>query len=198
MAAHPATFYPQLTDERLSIIASRLLTLRHDTIRELQGPYDDNYTREGAAFGRSRNMLIQLCQSRDYAWLDLVHPGMDVTFTIDGVPCRFFRDDAENPEKQGFFRRNAVDDLFADDDKFPVMFRFAVERALTDDDEDRVCFAGYNVYQEKVAKWQFLELAPTLHSVGGITPPTRRIPPAPLELRDDEDSQSRTASDGEH
>lgn len=31
---------------------------------------------------------------------------MDITYTIGGVPCR--------PQKNGFFRRNAVDDLFAD------------------------------------------------------------------------------------
>lgn len=47
------------------------------------------------------------------------------------------------------FRRNNVDDLFSNDDGHPVMWRFVVEKSLTEDDEDRVLFVGYNVFQEK-------------------------------------------------
>lgn len=195
MSAHPSTFYDDLSDDRLREIASRLMEVRHQTFRAMQSDLDCNYTRETASFGRSRNMLIKSCRDKSIPWLTLAHAGMDVTVSLGVVPCRFFRDDAENPEKQGFFRRNAVDDLFAADDLQPVMWRFVVEKALTEDDEDRVLFAGYNVYQEKVSEWQFRQSAPTLHSVGGDVPPSTILSPAPLGLlEEDEVKKSQPAS----
>ena len=191
MSMHPSLFYSDLSDDQLRAIASNLLEVRHQTFREMRSDLDCNYTRETASFGRTRNMLIRDCQIRRYDWLGLAHAGMDVTFEIGVVPCRFFRDDAENPEKQGFFKRNLVDDLFAEDDQRPVMWRFVIERALTDDDEDRVLFAGYNVYQEKIADWQYRHSAPLLHSVDDAMPLARAIPLASLEIRDDSDEGSK-------
>lgn len=190
-AAHPESFFPELSNDRLRIIASALLEVRSDTFRAMNTPLDCNYTRESAAFGRSRNMLIQMCQEKSHGWLSLMHAGMDITFGIGPVPCRYFRDDASAPEKKGFFRRNDVDDLFADDDRQPVMWRFVVEKALTEDDEDRVLFAGYNVYQEKIAEWQYLESAPTLHSVGDDIPAPTLLPKVSVGLHEDSDTAAK-------
>lgn len=185
-AAHPQTYYPDLTDEHLRVIAVALLDVRASTLAELNGEFDCNYVRESACFGRSRNMLIQMCQGRHHHWLSLMHAGMDLTFGIGPVPCRFFRDEADSPGKVGFFRRNVVDDLFSDDDTTPVMWRFVVEKALTGDDEDRVIFAGYNVYQEKISEWQYRDSVPTLHSVDGDVPPSTLLPKVMIDVRDDE------------
>lgn len=184
---HPEQYYPDLSDARLRVIATALMDVRSRTLAELSTELDCNYVRESAAFGRSRNMLIQLCQSGQHDWLSLKHAGMDVTFGIGSVPCRFFRDDAESPEKAGFFRRNGVDDLFADDDERPVMWRFVVEKAFNEEDEDRVLFAGYNVYQEKVAEWQYRDSMPTLHAVDDFVPPSTLLPKVSIDLRDDAD-----------
>lgn len=194
VANHPQNFYADLTDDRLRLIAVSLMDVRAKTLAELTSDLDCNYVRESAAFGRSRNMLIQLCQSKTYDWLSMMHAGMDVTFGIGSVPCRFFRDDAQTPEKVGFFRRNAVDDLFADDDSQPVMWRFVIEKSLTEEDEDRVLFAGYNVYQEKIAEWQYRDSAPTLHSVDDLTPMSTLLPKVSIEIRDDDDAA--TVKDG--
>lgn len=186
MSNHPNHFFGDLTDERLRIISVALMDVRARTLSQLNSDLDCNYVRESAAFGRSRNMLIQLCQSSDHDWLSLMHAGMDITFGIGQVPCRFFRDDADSPEKAGFFRRNAVDDLFADDDARPVMWRFVIEKALTEVDEDRVLFAGYNVYQEKVAEWQYRDSTPTLHSVDTAVPAAAFLPKVTIDVRNDE------------
>lgn len=193
----PEYFYPELTSSRLSIIATALLDIRYDTITQLQGPYDDNYVRETAAFGRSRNRLIELCRSGDYEWLDLRKADMDITFTIGRVPCRFFRDDPIKPDKPGFFKRNPVDDLFETDETRPVMWRFVVEAAATEDDEDRVFFIGYNALQEKVSEWAFDSAGVILHSVDRTTPQPVRIPFAELDLIEDEEplvNQQRTGT----
>lgn len=193
---YPAMFYPELSDDRLRMIAVKLLDLRYSTFREMNSPFDDNYTRETAVFGRSRNMLIDMALRGQYDWMSLKHAAMDITFNIGRVPCRFFRDDPNSPEKAGFFKRNAVDDLFAIDDQHPVMWRFVVEKALTDDDEDRVFFIGYNVYQEKISEWMYRASAPTLHAVDKEVPVAAEIPPAFVDVREDDSSQDNDRKTG--
>ena len=183
---HPAVFYPELSDDRLCVIAVKLLDMRYSTFQEMNSPFDDNYTRETAVFGRSRNMLISMALGSQYDWISLKHAGMDITFNIGQVPCRFFRDDHNGPEKAGFFKRNAVDDLFATDDQHPVMWRFVVERALTEDDEDRVFFIGYNVYQEKISEWMYRASTPTLHAVDKEVPAAVEIPQAFVDVHTDD------------
>ncbi len=195
-STHPSHFFPELSDDRLKIIASNLLDLRFSTISELSTKYDDNYVRETAVFGRSRNMLIELSKSGKYDWLELSNPAMDITFKIGSVPCRFFRDDPNSPGKSGFFKRNAVDDLFAIDDQQPVMWRFIVEKALAEEDEDRVYFFGYNVYQEKISEWVYLASAPTLHSVDRDVPESALLDPAKVDIRDDENVQDKDEKTG--
>jgi len=188
---HPQTFYADLSDDRLRVVAASLLDVRSRTFQLLDSDLDCNYVKESAAFGRCRNKLIGMCKSNTLGWMQLLHGGMDVTFTVGDVPCRFFRDDADSPEKHGFFRRNNVDDLFAEDDAHPVMWRFVVEKALTEDDEDRVLFVGYNVYQEKVAEWQYRDSAPTLHSVDNVTPPSTLLPKVDVALLEDEQDSAK-------
>ena len=182
---HPSTYYPELSDASLQAIAVALLDVRFSTWREMNSPYDDNYTRETTVFGRSRNMLIDMALSEQFG-TTLTHAGMDVTFKIGQVPCRFFRDDPNSPEKAGFFKRNAVDDLFSIDDQHPVLWRFIVERALIEDDEDRVFFVGYNAYQEKISEWVSQASSLVLSSVDRDTPQTKEIPPASVDIRERE------------
>ena len=195
-SVHPTTFYPELSDDRLRVIAVKLLDVRYSTFREMNSPFDDNYTRETAVFGRSRNMLIELALGSQYSWMSLKHAAMDVTFNIGQVPCRFFRDDPNSPEKAGFFKRNAVDDLFAIDEQHPVMWRFVVDKALTEDDEDRVFFIGYNVYQEKVCEWMYRGSTPTLHTVDQEIPVAAEIPPATVDVREERSSANVNEAHG--
>lgn len=76
----PSTFYPELTNDRLTDIANELLDLRHETLSALSSEWDDAYTKESAVFGRCRNRLMGLCKERD--WLSVSHAGMDVTLCI--------------------------------------------------------------------------------------------------------------------
>ena len=62
-SVHPAAFYPELSDNSLRVIAVKHLDMRYSTVREMNSSFDDNYTRETAVFGRSRNMLIDMAPS---------------------------------------------------------------------------------------------------------------------------------------
>ena len=102
----PWDFHPQLTEERLTIIAKELLRVLNDTYAQLSTSLDNNYTRSTCTFGRQWQLLIDLCLSGQYDWLHLTNAGLDITFTIDTIPVRFFTDDPANPKKDGFYRRN--------------------------------------------------------------------------------------------
>ena len=183
MLRRPWEFFEALSEERLRVIGLRLLEVRHSTTRELSTDLDDNYVRETAIFGRSRNMLIGMALNSQFPWLRLRHAALDVTAEIDGTPFRFFRDDPDHPEKLGFFKRNAVDDLFTIDDQDPVLWRFVIERAASEEDEDQVHFVGYNVYSEKVSQWTLTDgRSGRLAGVDRNVPPSKLLPMPDVEL----------------
>lgn len=130
-----------------------------------------------------------MAQSSQYPWLTLTNPGMDVTCEIDGLPFRFFRDDHENPKKRGYWRRNACDQLFSTDDTIPVIFRFIVERPITEDDSPEIYFVGYNSVEIAVTEWRYGQV-PVFRSMDEYLPKSIQQGPAPIEIRRDETERS--------
>ncbi|HEA3201457.1 TPA: hypothetical protein RVS02_003000 [Aeromonas veronii] len=180
MAQYPSpwSFHPEIQEAHLIAVAEVLLDVLHDTYQQLHTKFDDNYTRGTCTFGRQRNALIDMCQSKKHPYLELTHAGMDVTFCVSGIPVRFFADDPESPKKPGFFRRNSVDQLFEPVVQRPVMHRFVVEKPQFEDEAPRIHFVGYNEMQEIVSLWSYggSPTAP-LSSVG-----TDRVDSVPIEL----------------
>ena len=183
-----------LTESRLRIVAEGLLNVRHDTYAELASNLDDNYSRACATFGRQRQYLLQLARSGRYDWLTLASPAMDLTVNIGSIPVRFFTDDHDSPKKRGFFKRNEVDQLFSSNDSEPVLFRFIVEPAATDDDEDQVFFLGYNVFQEVVVEWRYRPATTVLHAVESTPPKAVVQPDAEVDLKPAADTQGDVAA----
>ena len=174
----PWEFHPQLSQDRLTIIAEELLQVLDRTYEQLSTPLDNNYTRATCTFGRQWQRLIDICQSGEYEWLQLTNPAMDITFNIENIPVRFFTDDPENPKKNGFYRRNDVDQLFEPELTSPVLHRFVVEKPEFEGEGAKVHFIGFNALEDVVSKWTYGEGRITvLHSTDD-TPPT----PVPIEL----------------
>lgn len=192
---HPSHYYAELTEDRLQTVANLLLDVRYNAVAAAQTEYDNNYTRECLVFGRQREMLIQKWQAKEFSWLDVKHTGMDVTFYIGGVPLRFFTDDPKSPKKHGFFRRNSVDQLFAPEDAQPVLWRFVIERAMTDEDEDQVYLVGYNAFEEKICEWRHQPSSGVLHSVDSTTPPAVDLPDAEVSVRPAERGEDESDQD---
>lgn len=175
---YPWSFFSELTEERLTIIAEELLRVQDVTHEQLSSQFDDNYTRGGCTFGRQRQSLLQMCIHKEYDWMQLRNPGMDLTFTIGKVPVRLFTDDSKKPKKRGFFKRNSADQLFEPEVNVPTLHRFIVEKPEFEGEGGQVIFNGYNVFGEIVSSWTYGEgRIPTLHSVDD-TPPA----PVPIEL----------------
>lgn len=191
----PWQAHSELSQVRLSIIAEGLLNIRHDTYAELATRLDDNYSRGCTTFGRQRQWLLQLAKAGKYDWLSLASPTMDLTVNIGGIPVRFFTDDHDSPKKQGYFRRNEVDQLFSTDDTQPVLFRFVVEPAATPEDEDRIYFLGHNAYQEVVVEWQYRPSTSVMHPVETVEPTAVVQPDAEVGLKSDEKEQDGEVAD---
>lgn len=190
----PIAFSADLTDDRLTVIAEQLLDVRYETIDLLNTALDDSYVKETAVYGRQRSMLIQLSLSRQYDWLSLLHAGMDVTFAIGSIPCRFFTDDPLHPSKGGFFKKNSTDDLFSTDDQVPVTWRFIVSKSNGESDS-QVYFIGYNFYDEKLCEWVHSQPNRSLYSADDFVPESVEIPSAQVALRDKEAEKNAADKD---
>ncbi|AGG31081.1 hypothetical protein ABM011_15690 [Morganella morganii] len=180
----PWEFHPQLTAERLSVIAEILLKVQEDTHDLLSSIDDDNYSRATCTFARQKNRIKRLCLSKKYSWLGLINPNNDYTITIGGIPIRSFTDDPTNPQRANFFRRNCVDQLFAPEDTIPTIWRFVAEKPEFEGEGGRVHFAGYNVLGEVLSLWTYgEERVAVLHS-------TDDTPPKPVKIELDDISAS--------
>lgn len=193
----PADFHAELTEDRLSVIAKALLDVYDDTHSALSTDLDDNYTRGATTFGRSRNKLIAMHQSGQYSWFKLLDPSADITCGIGNVPFRFFRDDHENPKKRGFWRRNPQDDLFAEDDDQPTIFRFVLEHPLVEDDEARVYFLGFSQTGTLRCEWQYAGSVRSLHSVDDTRAHVEAQDSPTVLLRDGEEDSKPGTADGD-
>lgn len=178
-AKQPWEFKQALTEDRLNFLAKQFWEIYYGVESLLATDDDCNYGRGALFFGRSRQRLINLSFAHD--WLKLTNPGMDITLEIQGVPFRFFRDDHDSPKKKGFWRRNDSDQLFAPNEEEPVMFRFIVERPISEDDSLEVHFIGYSSLGEPVCEWRYGAVH-VLRAVDQDRPQAVEQKPAPVDL----------------
>lgn len=179
VSKQPWDFKPVLTEHRLNYLAKQFWEIYYGVESSLTTEDDCNYGRGALFFGRARKRLINL--SFQLEWLKLSNPGMDVTLEIEGIPFRFFRDDPDSPKKKGFWRRNNSDQLFAPNEEEPVIFRFIVERPLTEDEELEIYFIGYNALEETVCEWRYGQVR-VLRGADKERPQVVEQPAAPVDV----------------
>lgn len=179
----PSEFKPALTEDRLNFLAKQFWEVYYGVESLLTTEDDCNYGRGALFFGRARQRLINLSFHHD--WLKLTNSGMDVTLEIQSIPFRFFRDDHENPKKKGFWRRNDSDQLFAPNDQEPVIFRFIVQRPLTEEDELEIYFIGYNALEEVICEWRYGQVR-VLRGVDQERPKAVEQTAAPVDVPDEQ------------
>lgn len=181
-AKQPWDFAPALSENKLVIVARALLDVFDEVQRELATDLDDNYTRGTTTFGRQKNKIIQLALSKKHDWLDLRNTSNDLTFSISGIPFRFFSDDHEKPHKPGFWRKNAQDNLWATNDQDPEYWRFIVEKPFAEEGEAAVYVVGANTNQEVICVWKYDEAVRVLKSVDTVRPEAVETPEPEVSL----------------
>lgn len=177
----PEVFHTALSSDRLEIVADILIAEHFTTATDLQSDYDDGYTRGCTRFGRQKNRLKSVALSGRYEWLQLLHAGNDLVFTIGGIPCRFATDDPGNPTKPAVVDATPIQLFFFDEVESgePCKFCFILDGGYADSDDPRVVFVGEDA--KGVAKCQWMsDGMKALHSVSANTPPAKDIGRAPV------------------
>ncbi len=128
---------------------------------------------------------MQLIAKRRYPWLSLKHGGNDLLIGIGPHPVRFFLDDHLNPRKLRVLNPTESEAIQLEllpesGDKSVDLWRFIVERALTEEDEHQVFFVGYNRMAEVVAQWQYSESVRSLYAVDDHIPAAAELEPLDL------------------
>lgn len=177
MLPPPVHYHPDLTHDRLVIVAQILLDEFYRTVDDLSSETDDNYTRGCASFGRQKNRIKQLALSGTYPWLQIMNTTNDLVFKIGGVPCRFSCDDPENPRKDAVLTINRYQMSFFDevDNEQPCRYCFIIDSRLLAELEPNVVFMGFDANGNVKCQWQSGAVR-TLHGVGPtVTPPVVEI-----------------------
>lgn len=184
--ATPEEFSPELSGKRLSVVGEVMLDVIAKAIIATSTKYDCSYSRAVLPWAWIKNALLLLVRSRDHEWLTIRHAGNDLVIGIGDVPVRFFIDDHTKPRKARVLSPTEGEagqlplDFGTQPDTTPALWRFIVERALTDIDENRVFFVGYNVIGEIVAKWQFTESVRAFRSTDNDIPAAAHLDPISL------------------
>lgn len=184
--ARPSELFPDLSDQRLSTLAQLMLDVLHKALLDTSTEHDCAYSRGALSWARIKNALLQLIRTGRHEWLTIKHSGNDLVIGIGQHPIRFFLDDHLNPRKPRVLNPTDGEMLQLPID-FPVigdksvdLWRFIVERALSEDDEHCVYFVGYNREREVVAQWKYSDSVRTFAAVDGYIPAAAIIEPIQL------------------
>ncbi|MDD5493758.1 MAG: hypothetical protein PHG36_03695 [Dehalococcoidia bacterium] len=192
MISDPTLFSPDLTNDRLNVIACLLLDARYSALNDASTELDDRYTQGCLAFGRQRQAIIRAWNNKSYPWLAVSHGGTDLIFRIGTVMIRFFTDDSTRPKKSPVLiptqAESAQLSIFEPNDTEVVLWRFIVEPAFNDDEGDSVCFIGINAFNEILCRWKYEDSVSVLHSIDNTTPPAKELKPASILPKTENDA----------
>ncbi|AVA37187.1 hypothetical protein [Cupriavidus metallidurans] len=177
----PEVFHPALCGDRLEIIANILIDEHFTTLNDLQNEFDDGYSRGTTRFARQKNRLKAIALSGQYDWLQLLHAGNDLVFTIEGIPCRFATDDPVNPTKPAVLDATPIQQSFFDEveNGEPCKFCFILDGGYAEADDPRVVFIGEDLMGVAKCRWTS-DGTKALHAISANTPPAKDIGKAPV------------------
>lgn len=151
-----ADLHPAFTQDRLSKVANWLLEEWRATEDDLVRDTDCPYTRGTTCFGRQKNRIISEYISGSHDWLGIQNGGLDLVFSIVGIPCRFSSDDPLAPSKKAVVEahRFQMPLIEIGEPGQAVRFCFVVDREVDESSDARVEFLGFTAGGELVCRWQ--------------------------------------------
>ncbi|NMN06968.1 MULTISPECIES: hypothetical protein [unclassified Novosphingobium] len=196
---YPWEYHPDLTEERLKIVAAMLVDGRHAALERYDEEAGDNgWTHGCRAFQFCRHRVLQAIDSGELVWLTAIDRTLQLIFKIGDVPVRIYRGDAEEPTdrtlKQSFGERRQLEILFHEHDEGrDLAYRFAVETDI-DGSVLAVKFVGLRG-ESAVLIWDVpLDgLSGFAGSVGRAATESVELAPPSVGLRTDDDIAEDTA-----
>jgi hypothetical protein len=90
--ARPSDCHSDLTDERLSVLASFFAEVSSEVADLHDSPAgDDNWSLGCRRNARWRQRLLKKAQSGEWPWFRILKPGKRFVFAVGAVPVRFYR-----------------------------------------------------------------------------------------------------------
>lgn len=180
MSKHPSDIHSDLTDDRLSFLANKIIEQVYLTYETNVTSFDDTWTQGAVIFGRVKNALKELALSSEISWVGLAKDGMGLTPTIGEVPFRFASDDPNNPQKKHILEQS-IEEIrqlgFAFDEpseqssnRDSIKWRWYIEKCYREEDDPSVSFVGLDQEDQPVCTWSYNSHIPIIHEVGGLTP----------------------------
>ena len=157
MLTHKAPSLPsQLKEEYLNLVASWFLEEWRNTEDDMVRETDTPYTRGTARFGRQKQRITLEYLSCRHSWLGLENNGLDIVFSIAGIPCRFSNDNPDAPKKRAVLEVHPfqMSLLEVAEPGEAARFVFVIDQGMDESSEPRVLFLGFSTSGEEVSRWR--------------------------------------------
>lgn len=157
---NPWEINPLLLQEHLVELAKFIADIRGEVV-DLYDPNGVGDTKRGLGlrvYECIRNRLIRETCSKRKPWLGIVNPEGRFTFSINGVPVRFYRGEPETPEERRFIPSSAAlqqQSLLPLSESEAAILWFFVVEADSEQYADKVTFCGFDSEtHEQVSSWE--------------------------------------------
>lgn len=174
----PDEFHPALRESRLAQVANWLLeewyATEDDLVRETDGPYTRGTTR----FGRQKQRITNEYFSGTHDWLGMENSGLDLVFSIGGIPCRFSNDSATEPTKRAVLEAHRFQIPLIEESQpdSAARFCFVIDRGANESETPRVTLLGYSSMNVLVCRWTSTALLRVLSDTKATRPEAIDIP----------------------
>jgi hypothetical protein len=144
-----------LKEEYLNLVASWFLDEWRATEDDMVRDTDTPYTRGTARFGRQKQRVTLEYLSGRHPWLKVENNGLDIVFSINGIPCRFSNDDADAPKKRAVLEVHQFQIPLLEEAEpgEAARFVFVIDQGADEMSEPRVVLLGFSQSGQEVCRW---------------------------------------------
>jgi len=144
-----------LKEEYLNEVASWFLDEWRATEDDMVRSTDTPYTRGTTRFGRQKQRITLEHLSGNHDWLRVENNGLDIVFSICGIPFRFSNDDADAPRKRAvlqthLFQIPLLEEAEPDE---AARFVFVIDQGMDESSDPRVVVLGFTQAGEEACRW---------------------------------------------
>lgn len=154
--AKPWDIHPDLTEERLSTIASLLYATRNAEIKNTREPYRVPWGLGCMAYNRCCAAIIDA--EKRYDWLRVLDYSNALVFSIGAPPVRFSKGDPDHHSTRVLARRHAeltqLDLLGFSQEQSIAVWRFLIDTDIKGF-ATKIHFVGFTETDNIVSQWQW-------------------------------------------
>ena len=144
-----------LKEEYLNLVASWFLEEWRATEDDMVRETDTPYTRGTTRFGRQKQRITLEYLSGRHPWLKVENNGLDIVFSICGIPFRFSNDDADSPKKRAVLEVHVFQMSLLEESEpgEAARFVFVIDQGMDESSDPRVVVLGFTPSGQEACRW---------------------------------------------